>query len=293
MNTAAKVSALGLGLVLAFGTAWAAGAAVGPLGPASAEAAPVETPELGGLTDTAGGCRLELAGQRLVPGVPGGLSFRILGRGDVSVTVFDVDHDQAMHLIFVRRDGSGYEHLHPTLAADGTWTTQVGPAAAGTYRVIADVTPRGGLKVAWGADVQVAGQDEPAPGGPSRTFAVDGYRVDLAGDLRPGAASEVTAMVTKDGAPVSDLQPYLGAYGHLVALRAADLGFLHVHPADGGVTAGPAVRFAADVPVSGRYRLFLDFRHGGRVHIAEFALDTITLSGGKPGEHGHLTEGKP
>ena len=40
----------------------------------------------------------------------------------------------------------------------------------------------------------------------------------------------LTLTVTKDGQPVTDLQPYLGAYGHLVALRAGDLAYLHVHP---------------------------------------------------------------
>jgi hypothetical protein len=79
--------------------------------------------------------------------------------------------------------------------------------------------------------------------------------------------------VRKDGHPVTDLQPYLGAYGHLVALRAGDLAYLHVHPTGhpgGGATpAGPQIRFAAEVPSTGTYRLYLDFRHEGVVRTAE------------------------
>jgi hypothetical protein len=73
---------------------------------------------------------------------------------------------------------------------------------------------------------------------------------------------------------VTDLQPYLGAYGHLVALRDGDLAYLHVHPdgapGDGRTAAGPQVTFYAEVPSSGSYRLYLDFQHAGTVRTAEF-----------------------
>ncbi|GAA4560405.1 hypothetical protein GCM10023097_74590 [Streptomyces collinus] len=45
----------------------------------------------------------------------------------------------------------------------------------------------------------------------------------LDGDATPGRASDLTLTVTKDGKPVRNLQPCLGAYGHLVALRSGDL----------------------------------------------------------------------
>ena len=105
---------------------------------------------------------------------------------------------------------------------------------------------------------------------------VDGYQVTLAGDLVPGQASELTLTVSKDGVPVTDLQPYLAAYGHLVALRAGDLAYLHVHPAgepgDGVTPAGPGITFYATAPSAGDYRLFLDFQHAGVVRTAEFTV---------------------
>ncbi len=87
---------------------------------------------------------------------------------------------------------------------------------------------------------------------------------------------------------MTDLQPYLAAYGHLVALREGDLAYLHVHPAEasaggasidagapGGATpAGPQVEFVAEVPTAGSYRLFLDFRHDGVVRTAELTVPT-------------------
>jgi hypothetical protein len=105
---------------------------------------------------------------------------------------------------------------------------------------------------------------------------VDDYTVDLQGELTPGTDSKLTLSVTKAGAPVTDLDPYLEAYGHLVALRDGDLAYLHVHPGgtpgDGTTPAGPSIEFFANVPSPGRYRLFLDFSHGGVVRTADFTV---------------------
>ena len=66
------------------------------------------------------------------------------------------------------------------------------------------------------------------------------------------------------------VQRYLGAGGHLVALREGDMAYLHVHPTGGG---GRHVSFATEFPSAGRYRLFLQFKHRGRVHTAAFTED--------------------
>ena len=62
-------------------------------------------------------------------------------------------------------------------------------------------------------------------------------------------------------------EPYLGAGGHLVALREGDLAFLHVHP------TGDGPDFEVEFPTPGRYRLFLQFKHEGRVHTAAFTRE--------------------
>ena len=99
----------------------------------------------------------------------------------------------------------------------------------------------------------------------------------LTGDLVAGEHSMLKLRVTHDGQPVTDLQPYLGAYGHLVALRGGDLAYLHVHPdgepGDGKTEPGPEVEFGAEVPSDGTYHLYLDFKHDGVVRTAQFQLD--------------------
>ena len=99
----------------------------------------------------------------------------------------------------------------------------------------------------------------------------------LRGGLAAGRSSRLTFTVTRNGRPVTDLRPYLGAYGHLVALRQGDLAYLHVHPdgepGDGKTKPGPAVTFHAEAPSAGTYRLYLDFQHGSRAHTAEFTVE--------------------
>jgi hypothetical protein len=89
--------------------------------------------------------------------------------------------------------------------------------------------------------------------------------------------------VTRDGRPVTDLEPYLGAYGHLVVLRAGDLAYLHVHPegspGDGKTNPGPDIVFYSHVPSAGRYHLYLDFKDQGVVRTAAF---TMTAAGAGP-----------
>ncbi|MFE6958682.1 hypothetical protein [Streptomyces sp. NPDC057696] len=204
------------------------------------------------------------------------------------VTAYRTEHGKQLHLIVASRDLTVYRHLHPARAADGTWRTPVELPKAGGYRVFADFTPRAekeGLTL--GADLAVAGKYAPGdlPAASRTADAGDGYEVRLGGGLGAGSASELTLSVARNGKPVTDLQPYLGSYGHLVALRSGDLAYLHVHPNKGG--PGPGVSFTATAPSNGTYRLFLDFKHNGTVRTAEFTVHAGRSAGDRPEEHGH------
>ena len=223
----------------------------------------------GGLAVSQDGYTLRILGEPR-PGIDRPLRFVIDGPDGHPVTAYDEVHDRPLHLVKVRRDFQGYQHVHPTMADDGTWTART-TLAPGSNRILADFTPSGGPALVLGADVQLGGEVEPAPDrGVVRTARVDGYRVTLRGELRPGEAHQLEATITHRGEPVTDLQPHLGAYGHLVALREGDLGYLHVHPLES--EPGPEIPFVVEVPSAGGYRLFLDFKHDGVVRTAEFAL---------------------
>ncbi|MFJ3705815.1 MULTISPECIES: hypothetical protein [unclassified Streptomyces] len=308
MNPAAKISAFVAALTASFGAAYGIGAAVGtdarttgsPERAEHAESAAPHTDEsreerpAGGLQITEGGYTLDLRTPRLEAGQRSELRFAVRDRAGDRVTEFRREHGKELHLILASRDLATYRHLHPTRAADGTWSTPVELPAAGDYRVFADFTPAGANTgdLTLGADLAVSGPYRAAKlPKPARTALVDGYTVSLNGNLRPDVPERLTFTVRKGGRPVTDLQPYLGAYGHLVALRAGDLAHLHVHP-EGSTKPGPGVSFTATAPGSATYRLFLDFKHDGTVRTAAFTVPSGAAAQ-TPGttapsdEHGH------
>jgi len=195
------------------------------------------------------------------------LDFRIADRRGRTVRDFDVEHTKRMHLVVVRRDMTGFQHLHPRQAADGTWSVPTTLAAAGTYRVFADFSV-GGRPRTLATDLAVDGEVRTTPlPQPDPIAAVDGMQVRLdEGPSHAGAGSQLRFTVTRAGRPVA-IEDYLGAKGHLVALREGDLAFLHVHP------DARSLRFEATFPTAGRYRLFLQFQTEGRVHTAEFTQE--------------------
>ncbi|MGQ0843051.1 MAG: hypothetical protein ACT4QF_02840 [Sporichthyaceae bacterium] len=221
---------------------------------------------------------------RVVDATPGAgeaveVAFAIAGPDGAAVRDYLPTHEKEMHLIVVRRDLTGFQHLHPERREDGTWTAPANLAAAGTYRAFADFAPAalGGQVLTLGADLFVPGDFQPVePPAPAATWTGGDYEVSLAGTPRAGAESELTFTVRRAGSPVGDLQPYLAAFGHLVALRTGDLAYLHTHPAQdaaAGQVGGPDVRFGTTFPTAGRYRLYLNFAHADAVRTAEFTVD--------------------
>jgi hypothetical protein len=251
---------------------------------------------VGGIADQAGGYRMVIS---VAPknGASGPFAFHIQGPDGRPVTRFAIVHDKPLHLIVVRKDLSGFQHLHPAMAPDGTWSVPLTLPAAGVYRAYADFTAidaKGGQQaVVLGVDVAVpgAGAATPLPA-PATSSTVDGYtvsydgapavgvvepmlfRITRNGTTGNGAIAGNDAVtgndaITRNGAAVTP-QPYLGAYGHLVMLRQTDLAYLHVHPEP--ALAGGAVKFWVAAPSPGTYRMYLDFQAGGQVHTAEFTL---------------------
>jgi hypothetical protein len=296
----ARMGAFVLGLAAVFALALGVGRAIGPIGPVGAPAPPhgeaagehaagpgdqasgehaVVGPP-GGLQVSQDGYRLDPLTATLTPGASAEFAFRVLGADGAPVTEYAPTHERDLHLIVVRRDLSGFQHVHPVLGGDGVWRVPLTVATAGQYRMFADFRPADRDEaLTLGADVPAPGRYAPAAlPAVSRTATVDGYTVELTGELTPGTASRLVLRVSRDGRPVTDLQPYLGAYGHLVTLRAGDLAYLHTHPdgvpGDGRTPAGPEVVFYVEVPSAGAYRLYLDFQHGGVVRTAEFTAAT-------------------
>jgi len=270
-----QLAAFGAVLALLFGGGALAGELIDPDARVEDAAhrknmAMTEAPEVHGLAVADGGLRVIVDRPELRRGREEQLAFRIVDARGATVRDFDVEQTKRMHLIIARRDLTGFQHLHPTQRADGTWTTPVTLREAGSYRLFADFS-RNGEAQTLASDLRVDGRavlrDLPAPAPMAVSDGGDDVRLD-ATNARAGEESELRFTVTRDGKRV-DTEPYLGAGGHLVALREGDLGYLHVHPTDDGDSIGFAVTF----PSAGRYRLFLQFEHEGRVQTVAFTQE--------------------
>jgi hypothetical protein len=285
MSAATRIAVFGVILATAMGVGAGMGATVGP--DAIRTEVPTPAPLGQGVVATRDGYRLVPTSPELATD---GQSFRftIVDRDGHPVTGFTPVHERDLHLIVVNRELTNYHHVHPALADDGTWSVDLPALPAGSYRAIADFQVAGGPRLALGTDVSVAGNYTPMVlPEPNGTTAVDGYEVSISTKAAKGGEVTASLTVTRGGQPVDDLQRYLGANGHLVAIRAGDLAYLHVHPVD--EHAGPphdgTVTFNASLDATGRYGLFFDFQHNGIVHTAAFTFDQGTVTGATDMEH--------
>ncbi|MEK8142281.1 hypothetical protein NKH18_06670 [Streptomyces sp. M10(2022)] len=300
MNTGLKITAFAAALAATFGTAYGVGKGVDPVTGGEQSAAhdghgeaKQETGDggghqsapAGGLQVSEGGYTLALETSRVPAGGGAKLRFSIQDENGRRITAYEREHDKELHFIVASRDLTVYRHLHPTRAADGTWSTSADLPVAGAYRAFADFKPaaKGAEGVTLGADLAVSGRTPRQRCPPRRHHEGRRLRGHPRRGLQPGRSGELSLKVARNGKPVTDLQPYLGAYGHLVALRSGDLAYLHVHPngepGDGTTEPGPRISFTATAPSSGTYRLFLDFQHEGTVHTAAFTVEAGRLPG--------------
>jgi hypothetical protein len=284
-STATRVALFAVALLAVFGVGVALGGWVDPPGRgnddagahdqmggaegmshmAGSTAAPVR-----GLGSTENGLRLIVADPQRTASATAPLRFRVVGNG-ATITDFDELHTKRMHLIVVRRDLTGFQHLHPRMDGDGTWSSPLRLEEPGAYRVFADFS-HDGQATTLGGEIQAPGRADfeslPAPAATGRSEG--GFDIRLATDhIEAGQAAELSFEIARAGQPAA-LQTYLGAGGHLVALREGDLAFLHVHPQARG---NGEIGFEATFPSAGSYRLFLQFKVNGEVDTAAFTIE--------------------
>ncbi|MFE9809332.1 hypothetical protein [Streptomyces sp. NPDC005548] len=233
-----------------------------------------------GLASAKDGYRLTSRNASLVAGKRTPYRFTVTGPDAKPVTAFAVDQTKRMHFYAIRSDLTGFQHLHPTMAADGTWTADLSELTPGSWRMFASFTPAGGagkgtaFVLSRGVTVPGSGRQAPVPAA-ATTARVDGYTVTVQGRPMAGMSHPLTVSVTKAGRPVTSLQPYLDTYAHLTAFHEGDTAFAHLHPTThvDGDHGGPKLAFDARLPAAGSWRLFLQFRTGGKLHTAALTLE--------------------
>jgi hypothetical protein len=197
------------------------------------------------------------------------------------VTAFHLVHERLLHLFVINRNLTYFAHEHPTPQSDGRFTIDLHVPRPDVYLLVADVTPAGGtpqmLRHFW-----VSPDFRGRPFVPRDALAT-GIEPRTSGTLRAslgasafvaGRRSEVTFSLAdvRTRQPVTDLESYLGAAGHLVVASADLADVVHSHPTS-ATTAGPEIGFEVTFPRAGRYKLWAQFQRGGQVETVAFVVD--------------------
>jgi hypothetical protein len=190
---------------------------------------------------------------------------------------FDITHEKMLHLIAVSKDLSYFSHIHPEYKGNGLFEIKTQFPAGGEYKLYSDFVPTGGSATTKSEWVKVEGQTTPpSPVKPDSklTKSVDGKEITLTIDqLQAGKESTLNFNI-KDGnskKPITNLQQYLGAVGHVVILTENANEYLHVHPMEEKAT-GPDAKFMTTFPKSGIYKIWGQFQHEGKVVTVPFVV---------------------
>ena len=242
------------------------------------------------------------------PGQKTTLRFRVFhpGTGE-PIKRFEPVHEKQYHLFVISQDMEYFQHIHPVQQADGSWSIDVTLPKAGYYKVLSDFMPGGGSSQFIAHPLVTAN-----------------YAGDLAGDsahLIPDAVwtktvDDITATVALDpqtfiaglyghlnfsltdtgsGRPITDLQTYLGAFGHTLIMSEDMIHYVHSHPLDilaqagddgtppqfmippgadlEKLRGGPEVSFEGLMPQPGLYRAWTQFRRNDKIYTFAFTFN--------------------
>ncbi|MDD9265882.1 hypothetical protein ACFPES_02435 [Paenibacillus sp. GCM10023248] len=216
---------------------------------------------------------------RYIPNEEATITILIQDKWNKPIDAFDVVHEKLMHVIVVSRDLAYFEHLHPEHTGKGQFEVRTKFPANGYYQLIADFTPQGMGETVQTHWVTIGGgskDTKPPSLKPDTSLAkvVQGRQVTLAFDhLMAGMDLDMVFTIkdaeTKQG--ITDLQPYLGSLGHVVAISADGSDYVHVHPND-QTGSGPVAAFKINFPKSGIYKIWGQFQHRGEVLIVPYIV---------------------
>jgi len=235
-------------------------------------------------------------------GQPVRLRFTVLHPSrSAAVRDFAIVHDKPYHFFVVSQDMEDYQHLHPQPQPDGSLLVEVTLARPGYYRLYSDFLPLGGtpqvipgLLVTADAGTDLASSRARLVPDEVRRHTAAGMvaTLDVPATGLVAGREEKLALHVHDaatGAPVTDLEPYLGAHGHALVMSEDTLHYVHAHPIEpfvpGGVEAGgPDLTFKALLPKPGRYRIWAQVKRAGVVSTLPFTVEASSpaaLSGGR------------
>lgn len=205
---------------------------------------------------------------------------------------FNLLHEMPFHLFVVSRDFSHFDHIHPEKQKDGTFTIETTLPKAGHYQIYCDFFPAGGLPQVIHKNLVTAGYTgdlvaAQAKITPNKTFSktLNGMRFELKFDPEAPVAGKpalVKYHITdaKTGKPVTDIQPYLGAWGHTLILSEDASDYLHSHPNEmipeeadrSKLISKSDVDFDTFFPRPGNYKIWSQFQRNNKITTVSFNI---------------------
>ena len=208
------------------------------------------------------------------------------------VKEFYITHEKLFHLFIVSQDLSEFQHIHPAMQPDGSFTIETVLPAAGNYKIYSDFYPRDGAPqvlqqnlttVGYAGDLMAA-RPRLAPDA-SLVKVVEGMKIELKLEPAEIVAGQPVALkyhLTEalTGQPIRDLVPYLGAWGHTLILSEDQEDYVHSHPEEvvpetadkSKLRGGPDATFNAFLPRPGIYRIWTQFQRGDRLTTTSFTV---------------------
>lgn len=210
-----------------------------------------------------------------------------LVKNNTPVTLADLEerHTRKIHLLVVDESMVDYHHLHPVAGGEaGSYTFSFTPNTAHNYMLYADVKPVNGdaqmipVKLGGASPCDKDCLDKSASDR-ATVGDVTGQVVFEGGTVKAGSPVNAEVMLTgTDGKPLADLEPVMGAYGHIVGFYEGFKAVAHMHPM-GAEPQKPEDRSASPVKFMlhpdhpGYLKYFVQVRRGGRDVFLPFGVE--------------------
>jgi mono/diheme cytochrome c family protein len=216
-------------------------------------------------------------------------TLRLVVRDPRTATIarrFESLHERPFHLFVIGDDLREFSHLHPVPQPDGSFELSPVSFGSGPYQLYADFLPVGGTPQLIRTTILpgpiaagFSGSRMPHLARELGDKTNRGLRVRIepdGGALIAGTPSLIAFHLedAATGAPIADLQPYLGAWGHAFIVSADLADAVHSHPITPLTSpGGPTIFFQQRFPRAGLYRLWVQFQRGGSVATVSFTVD--------------------
>lgn len=218
---------------------------------------------------------LELQPRPLAPNAPVRMTFRITEPKSRKPAKLQLIHEKLFHLFLVSEDLQFFAHEHPQLKGDGSFVFNARLPKSGEYRVLCDFYPENATPQLIGKSIIVPGPHSKAHLQPTLQPQMgENVRVSLRSEpARPVAGKKTMLFFELD--PASGLQPYLGAWGHMLAASSDLVDMIHAHPA--WEEAGPSIQFNLIFPRPGLHRVWVQFQREDVVNTVAFNVPVAAI----------------